>query len=113
VGVEALTNPAVKQEMEEYFKDLRERRDLLVKGLNDLGMKVEAPRATPYLWVEVPPDFDDEDFVLNQMIDKAHVAFMPGSYFGLGGKGYFRTTLFINKPQIEEVLTRIKKVRSW
>jgi aspartate/methionine/tyrosine aminotransferase len=113
VGVEALTNPAVKQEMGEYFKDLRERRDLLVKGLNELGLKVEPPKATPYLWVETPEGFDDEDFVLNHMIDKAHVAFMPGSYFGQGGKGYFRTTLFITKPQIEEVLTRIKQVRSW
>jgi len=86
---------------------------LLVKGLNELGMKVEASKATPYLWVEVPPGFDDEDFVLNQMIDRAHVAFMPGSYFGQGGKGYFRTTLFMPKIQIEEALSRIKKVRNW
>jgi aspartate/methionine/tyrosine aminotransferase len=78
-----------------------------------LGMKVEAPRATPYLWVEVPEGFDDEDFVLNQMIDKAHVAFMPGSYFGQGGRGYFRTTLFVTQTQIEEVLNRVKKIRSW
>ncbi|HSW58765.1 MAG TPA: pyridoxal phosphate-dependent aminotransferase [Dehalococcoidales bacterium] len=113
VGVEALTNPAVKQEMAEYFTELRERRNLLVKGLNELGLKVEAPRATPYLWVEVPQGYDDEDFVLNQMIDRAHVAFMPGSYFGQGGKGYFRTTLYISKSQVEEVLSRIQKVRNW
>jgi aspartate/methionine/tyrosine aminotransferase len=113
VGVEALTNAGVKQEMAEYFKDLRERRDMLVKGLNGLGMKVTAPKATPYLWVQVPEGFDDEDFVLNQMIDRAHVAFMPGSYFGQNGKGYFRTTLFLSKAQIEEALTRIKKVRNW
>ena len=111
--MEALTNPAVKQEMAAYFKDLKERRDILVKGLNELGMKVEAPKATPYLWVEVPQGFDDEDFVLNYMIAKAHVAFMPGSYFGQNGKGYFRTTLFMPKSQIEEVLTRIKKIKSW
>jgi LL-diaminopimelate aminotransferase len=113
VGVEALTNPAVKQEMAEYFDDLRERRDLLVKGLNELGMKVAAPKATPYLWARVPEGFDDEDFVLNQMIDRAHVAFMPGSYFGEHGRGYFRTTLFVAKGQIEEALTRIKKIKSW
>jgi LL-diaminopimelate aminotransferase len=113
VGVEALTNPAVKQEMAAYFKDLRERRDMLAQGLNGLGMKVTASQATPYLWVEVPEGFNDEDFVLNQMIDRAHVAFMPGSYFGENGQGYFRTTLFMSKEQIEEVLTRIKKVRTW
>jgi aspartate/methionine/tyrosine aminotransferase len=113
VGVEALTNPLVKAEMEAYFKALKERRSLLVKGLTELGMKVEAAAATPYLWVEVPPGYDDEDFVLNKMIGQAHVAVMPGSYFGRNGKGYFRATLFLPKNQIEEALERIRKVRSW
>jgi aspartate/methionine/tyrosine aminotransferase len=38
---------------------------------------------------------------------------MPGSYFGKGGSGYFRTTLFMARDQIEEALGRIKKIRSW
>jgi aspartate/methionine/tyrosine aminotransferase len=113
IGVEALTNPDVKAEMSEYFNDLRQRRDLLVNGLNRLGLKVEVPKASPYLWVEVPEGFDDEDFVLKKMIGQAHVAFMPGSYFGESGKGYFRTTLFMPKPQIEEALDRISKIKSW
>ncbi|HEX7475728.1 MAG TPA: pyridoxal phosphate-dependent aminotransferase [Dehalococcoidales bacterium] len=112
-GVEALTNPATKIEMNAYMLELKERRDLLVKGLNELGMKVEVPAATPYLWIQVPGGYDDEDFVLNQMISRAHVAFMPGSYFGQNGKGYFRATLFLAKDKIAEALERIKKVRSW
>ena len=76
-------------------------------------MKAEASGATPYLWVEVPPGYDDEDFVLNKMISEAHVAVMPGSYFGRNGKGYFRATLFLPKNQIEEALDRISKVRTW
>lgn len=113
IGVEALTNPAVKAEMEAYFKTLKERRSLLAQGLTELGMKVETAAATPYLWVEVPPGFDDEDFVLNKMIGQAHVAVMPGSYFGRNGKGYFRATLFLPQDQIEEALDRIRKVKSW
>jgi LL-diaminopimelate aminotransferase len=113
VGVEALTNPAVKAEMDAYFTALKERRDILVKGLNEMGMKVETAAATPYLWVEVPPGYDDEDFVLNKMIGQAHVAVMPGSYFGRNGKGYFRATLFLSREQIEEALERISKIKSW
>jgi aspartate/methionine/tyrosine aminotransferase len=113
IGVEALTNPTVKAEMEAYFKTLKERRSLLAQGLTELGMKVETAAATPYLWVEVPPGFDDEDFVLNKMIGQAHVAVMPGSYFGRNGKGYFRATLFLPQDQIEEALDRIRKVKSW
>jgi LL-diaminopimelate aminotransferase len=112
-GADALTSPAVKAEMAEYFKALKERRDILFKGLNELGMKAEVPKATPYLWVGAPAGYDDEDFVLNKMIKKAHVAFMPGSYFGNNGKGYFRTTLYLSKEEIETALERIQKMRDW
>ena len=112
-GVEALRNPSVKEEMQEYWEELKERRDVFARGLNELGLRVDIPRATPYLWVRVPDGYDDEDFVLNRMINEAHVAFMPGSYFGDNGKGYLRATIFLPKIEIEEALVRIHKVKSW
>ena len=112
-GVEALRSPAVKAEMQEYFKELKERRDIFVKGLQELGLRTAVPKATPYLWIQVPEGFDDEDFVLNRLINRAHVAFMPGSYFGTNGKGYMRATLFLPRNGIEEVLERIHKIRAW
>jgi LL-diaminopimelate aminotransferase len=112
-GVDALTNPEVRKEMDIYINELKKRRDLLCNGLNELGMKAVLPKATPYIWAKVPEGFNDEDFVLNYMIKKAHVAFMPGSYFGENGKGFFRTTLYMTLDQIDEVLNRIKKIRSW
>jgi aspartate/methionine/tyrosine aminotransferase len=112
-GAAALTDPSVKAEMQDYFKELKERCDLFVKGLRGLGLKVEIPRATPYLWIQVPDGLDDEDFVLNTLINKAHVALMPGSYFGENGKGYMRATLFLSRSEIEEALERLQKVKSW
>jgi len=112
-GVEALTNPAVRTEMQEYFEELKERRDIFAEGLLSLGLKVAIPKATPYLWIQVPEGYNDEDFALNILIDKAHVAFMPGSYFGENGQGYMRATLFLSKAEIAETLERIQKVKSW
>ncbi|MFC1948572.1 pyridoxal phosphate-dependent aminotransferase [Chloroflexota bacterium] len=112
-GVEALKNPSVKEEMREYWQELKERRDVFSRGLNELDLKVKVPQATPYLWVKVPDGYDDEDFVLNKLINEAHVAFMPGSYFGGNGKGYLRATIFLSKTEIEQALERIKKVKSW
>jgi aspartate/methionine/tyrosine aminotransferase len=112
-GAEALTSPAVRAEMQAYFKELKERRDVFVKGLRELGLRVTIPVATPYLWIQVPDGFDDEDFVLNSLIKKAHVALMPGSYFGNNGKGYMRATLFLSVGEIEEALERIRKVKTW
>jgi aspartate/methionine/tyrosine aminotransferase len=112
-GVEALTNPAVKAEMREYWQELKARRDVFTRGLQDLGFEVSVPRATPYLWIKVPDGYDDEDFVLNIIIGKAHVALMPGSYFGENGKGYMRATIFLSRAEIEEALGRMRKVKSW
>jgi len=112
-GVEALTNVAVKQEMNDNLDELRIRQRILPKCLNSLGLKTEPSAATPYLWVAVPESYSDEDFVINAMVDKAHVAFTPGSYFGHNGWGYFRATLFMTKDKIEEALDRIAKVRTW
>lgn len=112
-GVEALTSPAVKQEMADYWKELVGRRDVFAAGLNELGLKVEIPRATPYLWAKVPEGFNDEDFVLNKLINEAHVAFMPGSYFGKNGSGYCRATIFLAQAEIEEALDRIRRVKTW
>jgi aspartate/methionine/tyrosine aminotransferase len=112
-GAFALTSSIVKEEMEEYFETLKERRDSFAKGLNELGLKVDIPAATPYLWIKVPDGYDDEDFVLNRLIDKAHVALMPGVYFGENGKGHCRATIFLPKDRIEEALDRISKIRDW
>jgi aspartate/methionine/tyrosine aminotransferase len=112
-GIVALTSPDVKQEMQAYFQELKRRRDIFTAGLLDLGLKVEIPRATPYLWIQVPEGFSDEDFALNILIDKAHVAFMPGSYFGENGRGYMRATLFLPQNEITEAIDRISKVKSW
>jgi aspartate/methionine/tyrosine aminotransferase len=112
-GATALTSPAVKAEMQAYFTEVRERRDIFVKGLQDLGLQVSVPKATPYIWIRVPDGSNDEDFVLNTLIRKAHVAFMPGSYFGENGRGYMRATLFLSLAEIHEALERIRKVKNW
>lgn len=111
-GVEALTNPEVKKEIKNYMKELKERRDLFVKGLNKLGFEVKPPKATPYLWIKVPQKYkgNDEKFVLDVLLKEAHVAFMPGSYFGKSGKGYFRATIFISKDEIKQALKRIEEI---
>ena len=111
-GVEALTNPDVQDEMADYFKEIRSRQKILVDGLNSLGLKTQPSPSTPYLWITVPESYTDEDFVL-EIINKAHVAFTPGAYFGNNGKGYVRATLFMTKDKIVEALDRISRIRTW
>ena len=68
------------------------RRDLLVQGLRKLGWRVEAPRASMFVWARVHPDHlaafggSSEEFCL-AMVDQAEVAMTPGAAFGPGGEG--------------------------
>jgi aspartate/methionine/tyrosine aminotransferase len=112
IGVEALTNGAVQDEMQDYFRELHIRQKILTQGLNALGLRTQPPSATPYVWVEIPESLPDEEFVI-EMINKAHVAFTPGSYFGMNGKGYLRATLFVTRENIENALERIAEARFW
>jgi LL-diaminopimelate aminotransferase len=114
VAIEALTNPEIKKEMNDYFQELKERKNLLVNGLNKLGFKCKFSKATPYVFPRIPAAFeDDEYFALKILLDKAHVAGMPGSYFGESGKGYMRLTVFLPQIKIKEALNRIREIKEW
>ncbi|MSQ23551.1 MAG: pyridoxal phosphate-dependent aminotransferase [Chloroflexi bacterium] len=112
-GLVALTDPAARAEMKAYMDELTDRRRLFVDGLNQLGLRCDTAPATPYLWIKVPEGRNDEDFVLETILGRAHVAFMPGSYFGQSGSGYMRATLFLPEEKINEALGRIAAVRDW
>lgn len=113
-ATDILTDPKIKKEQQDYLKKtLKPRADLFSKGLNKLDLKNDGLVATPYPWSGVPEGYDDEDFVLNRLLREAHVAFMPGKYFGESGKGYFRPTIYMPKEKISEALDRIKEIRDW
>ncbi len=111
-GIVALRDPDAREEIEGYMSELKERRDVLVEGLNSVGIEAKPPKATPYVWFKVPEAYNDEEFVKDVLLKEAHVAFMPGSYFGESGKGYARATLYIPTDRIEEGINRIAKTRA-
>lgn len=115
IGVEALINPAVNNEMKDYLNQLRKRSESMVRSLNGLGFECKPSKATPYLFAKIPEKFGDKDeyFALEILLDRGHVATMPGSYFGDSGKGYVRFTLFAPIPEIEDGMKRIEEIRYW
>ncbi|MCK5607634.1 pyridoxal phosphate-dependent aminotransferase [Candidatus Pacearchaeota archaeon] len=115
IGTEALTNPEVNEEMKTYMNQLRKRSEIMVEALNDFGFECEPCKATPYLFAKIPEKFGDKDeyFALEVLLNKGHVATMPGSYFGDSGKGYVRFTLFAPVPEIIDGMKRIKEIKNW
>jgi len=87
----------------------QERRDLLIQGLREAGLSVETPKATFYLWVEVPKGFTSTDFT-KLLLNQAGIVSTPGNGFGEAGEGFVRFALTVNAERIKEAVERIKKL---
>lgn len=72
--------------------EYRARRDAMVAAFNDGGWPVAAPRATMYLWLDVPAGVGDWEWV-DRLIEQANVVVTPGLAFGEAGRGKFRVSL--------------------
>ena len=106
-GIEALTTDDLV--LKKIRNTYQERRDILYRGLKDIGLEVEKPMATFYLWVQVPKGFDSSGFVA-LLLEKAGVLATPGNGFGAPGEGYVRFALTVSAKRIKEAVERIRKI---
>ena len=88
----------------------KERRDVLVDGLNASGWTCPSPPATMFVWAPIPPQFKDMG-VLNftkMLLQEADVAVAPGVGFGEEGEGFVRLGLVENTHRIRQALRNIR-----
>jgi len=106
-AIEALEGP--QDTVRKNMKIFRERRDLMVDGLRDLGWNVEKPRATFYLWFRIPEPYKSSIKFSSDLLNKTGIVMTPGVGFGSYGEGYVRCALTQKKERLEEALDRIKR----
>lgn len=85
------------------------RRDVMVKGLREMGLEVDMPRATFYLWIRVPQGYTSAQFA-TLLIEQAGIVATPGNGFGEVGEGYIRMTLTVGESRLKEAIERLKKI---
>jgi LL-diaminopimelate aminotransferase len=105
-GITALN--ADEQLTEDLRKVYQERRDVLVPGLQKLGLAVELPQAAFYVWIAVPAGYNSAAFTAH-LLEKAGIVTTPGNGFGSEGEGYIRMTLTCSKQRLGEAVERIRK----
>lgn len=105
-GVAALDN--YDRHIKGAIKIYEERRNILVDGLNSIGLKVERPKATFYVWTKVPPRYTSATFA-KALLDQCDIIATPGNGFGEHGEGYVRFAVTVDKKRIKEAVERIKK----
>ncbi len=86
-----------------------ERRDVLVAGLQALGLTVEPPRATFYVWCAAPKGMTSAQFTA-LLLQEAGIVTTPGSGFGEPGEGYVRFALTVSKERMAQAVERMGKL---
>ncbi|MBA7683958.1 LL-diaminopimelate aminotransferase [subsurface metagenome] len=95
--------------VEKNMKIYEKRRDVLIKGLNDMGWKTDKPQATFYIWTQIPEGEENSMEFVKKLINVG-VVLTPGIGFGEYGEGFVRIALTQPIERIQVALERIEQV---
>ncbi len=107
-GTEALNH--FDTPLPEIINIYERRRDVLVNGLRELGLEVDRPKATFYLWIQVPKGYTSAQFA-TVLLDQAGIVATPGNGFGEYGEGFIRMALTIDEKRLNEAIERLRRIR--
>ena len=106
-GIAALESP--REVLEETVDRYRRRRDLLCDGLKSMGIVVEPPRGSIYVWVPVPEGHTSASFT-TFLLDEVDLVVAPGTGYGPTGEGFVRFSLTLADDRLEEGVERLRGV---
>ncbi|MHA1542429.1 MAG: pyridoxal phosphate-dependent aminotransferase, partial [Candidatus Hodarchaeales archaeon] len=106
-GIEALTGP--QTDLHNNMIAFRERRDAIVKGLNDLpGFSCLTPQGAFYAFPNVTGTGMKSKQIADYLLTEAGVACLPGTIFGQNGEGYLRFSYATDVQTINKAIDQIK-----
>ncbi len=105
-AVEAMRTP--QAELDRRREEYRKRRDLLVTGLNELGLTCAPPEGAFYAFANVSKISKDSRKAAGLLLEKAHVATIPGIVFGAQGEGHVRFGYAVPESAIEDGLEALR-----
>src|SRR3954469_13438112 len=88
------------------------RRDVMVKGLHEAGCMVEKPKASMYLWAQIPEPYRAMGSIefAKKLLRDAKIAVAPGVGFGDYGDDHVRIALIENESRIRQAVRGIKEM---
>ncbi|MCA9848140.1 MAG: LL-diaminopimelate aminotransferase [Dehalococcoidia bacterium] len=95
--------------VEEHNAIYTRRRDRAIEVLRELGLRVEPPKASLYIWARLPEGERSSADFAGRLIDQTGVVVTPGMSYGEAGEGYIRISLTTPDDRLNEALDRLAK----
>ena len=98
--------------VEEIRLNYQRRRDVMVKGLHDVGWMVENPKASMYVWAQIPDYYAAMGSIefTKRLMDQAKIAVSPGVGFGDYGDDHVRIALIENENRLRQALRGVREM---
>jgi aspartate aminotransferase len=93
----------------EIREQYRRRRDLLLSGLNEIGLHCTPPAGAFYAFPDVSPINKDSREAADALLNRAQVATVPGIVFGAEGESHLRFSFSTSIETIEAGLDSLRR----
>ncbi len=107
MGIRAMETS--QEEIDERNAHYQARRDKVIEALRGLGITMEPPKASLYVWAPVPEGFTSASFA-TAVLDDLDMVVTPGTGYGKYGEGYIRLSLTLSDEDLEE---GVRRLASW
>jgi LL-diaminopimelate aminotransferase len=104
-AIEAFAGP--QSEIDAMCAMYQGRRDLVVDALAKIGIRAATPKATIYVWANVPDGYTSASFA-EHLLEAANVIVPAGSAYGPSGEGFVRISLTTPDDRLAEAVARIE-----
>jgi aminotransferase len=106
-AIEAMKNG--KEDVMHMKKSYRQRRNLFVGALNDIGLTCHVPGGAFYAFPSIQKTNLTSAEFAEQLLMEEKVAVVPGNVFGESGEGFVRCSYASSLEQLQEAVRRMQR----
>ncbi|MGH8673191.1 MAG: alanine transaminase [Burkholderiales bacterium] len=98
--------------VEEIRATYEKRRDVMVRGLREAGWAVENPKASMYVWAQIPDSYSGLGSIgfTRRLLEEAKIAVAPGIGFGDYGDDHVRIALIENEHRLRQATRGVREM---
>ena len=98
-----------ESDVEHMRQSYDQRRRLIVDGFNRLGLTCFEPRGAFYAFPNIQVTGMDDETFCERLLHEEQLALVPGSAFGVSGRGFVRASYATSKDNIHDALERLER----